>query len=219
VSDAWMPGATRVQKVIDGGSLKGGAPRAVWLALGADPQLVSARSAAEWLIRHGRACHLVWNPLTGDLVQLIPLVRAGRLIGWPRDSAMLATGIVPGVNTEGRACAQVGVVAYPWMPFTDGPAAGAGEIVDWLDSWHISRRWPAGQPKTFPRGRDAPRSRNLWARGGHYGASQVPGGASAGPGAIDIEALTGAVAGLAAGCPAPGPAARRGSRPAPDTHG
>src|SRR5260370_42529338 len=102
------------------------------------------------------------------------------------------------------------------MPFTYGPAAGAGEIVDWLDSWHISRRWPAGQPQAFPRGRDAPRSRNLWARGGHYGASQVPGGASAGPGAIDIEALTGALAGLGAGRPAPERARRARAPPAPD---
>jgi hypothetical protein len=31
----------------------------------------------------------------------------------------------------------------------------------------------------------------LWARGGHFGASQVPGCGNAGPGAIDIDRLTG----------------------------
>jgi hypothetical protein len=34
-------------------------------------------------------------------------------------------------------------------------------------------------------------SRAAWARGGHFGASQVPGCAHVGPGAIDIHRLTG----------------------------
>jgi hypothetical protein len=37
----------------------------------------------------------------------------------------------------------------------------------------------------------AERSRALWARGGHFGASQVPGCENAGPGAIDTYQLTG----------------------------
>ena len=36
-----------------------------------------------------------------------------------------------------------------------------------------------------------PRSRALWARGGHFGASQVPDCTSVGPGGIDIDLLTG----------------------------
>src|SRR5260370_32937392 len=79
VSDAWMPGATRVQKVIDGGALKGGAPRALWRARGADPPRVSARSAAEWLIPHGRARHPGRQPRTARPPPLSPLVAAGRL--------------------------------------------------------------------------------------------------------------------------------------------
>jgi hypothetical protein len=35
------------------------------------------------------------------------------------------------------------------------------------------------------------RSRVAWARGGHFGASQVPGCDNAGPGAIDIVRITG----------------------------
>src|ERR1700685_1911905 len=62
VSDAWMPGIRYVRAAADGGPLKGGAPRVVWHVLGADPQLVSARSAAQRLDQGGYPSHLVWNP-------------------------------------------------------------------------------------------------------------------------------------------------------------
>jgi hypothetical protein len=66
---------------------------------------------------------------------------------------------------------------------------GLTAILGWLDSWQIPRRWPAGQPAPFrPLGR--PRNRALWTRGGHYGASQVPGCDNIGPGGIDIDHLT-----------------------------
>jgi hypothetical protein len=66
---------------------------------------------------------------------------------------------------------------------------GLGAILGWLDSWQIPRRWPAGQPAPF-RQLTRPRSRALWARGGHYGASQVPECDNLGPGGIDIDQLT-----------------------------
>ncbi len=291
-----MPGAERFSAAADGGCLKGGAPRAVWLVLHADPMTVTARAAAEHLIELGRPSHLVWNPLSGDVAQLIPVVRAGRALGWDegphwgprsaglgwgtgpgagqpgwgagygwaqapdrtqgsgaerqeragdsdwhcqnrwasgqeweqepdwdedpvripsatwthgadwtpgvgwtrghrrRQRAATATGpavepISPpardglaGVNTEGRACVQIGVIGHAWAPFTVGPVVHVREIVSWLDSWHVARRWPAGRP-SFPgsAGPGHQRRRN-WARGGHFGASQVPGCSGAGPG-------------------------------------
>jgi hypothetical protein len=78
-----MPGAGRIRAAIDGGPLKGGAPRVVWQALDADPRTVSAGLAAQRLDRLGRASHLVWNPVNGEIVQLIPILRAGRSLGWP----------------------------------------------------------------------------------------------------------------------------------------
>ena len=66
---------------MDGGQLRGGARRVVWQTLGADPRTVSARSAAQRLDQHARACHLVWNPLQGETVQMIPILRAGRSLG------------------------------------------------------------------------------------------------------------------------------------------
>ena len=82
-----MPGADHVRGVTDGGQMKGGAPRVVWLTLGADPQLISAHAAAERLNQLGRPCHLVWNPLTGQTVQLIPIVRAALALAVAGDVA------------------------------------------------------------------------------------------------------------------------------------
>ena len=199
-----MRGAGRIRETADGGPLKGGAPRVVWHTLGIEPRAVSASSAAQRLGQAGRACHLVWNPLQGEIAQLIPVLRAGRLLGWPEELDEMtpsppaargtAAGKVAEVNTEGRLCVQIGVVAFAWAPFTSSPMCGLQQILGWLDSWTIPRRWPAGQPAAFPHGLTAPGDRRLWARGGHFGASQVPGLAAAGPGAVDVARLTGRAA-------------------------
>jgi hypothetical protein len=204
-----MPGAGHLRTAVDGGHLKGGAPRVVWQALGADPAVISARSAAERLIELGRAGHLIWNPLYGEIIQLVSVLRAGRLLGGPEGMAQLTPGCaadsgarpasaepaqpdwLPEVNSEGRLCVQVGVVANAWEPFTAGPMTGLQAILDWLDSWDIPRRWPAGAPGAYQPEQAGCGSRRLWAVGGHFGASQVPGWTAAGPGEIDIDRLTG----------------------------
>jgi hypothetical protein len=179
---------------MDGGPLRGGAPRVVWQTLGADPRTVSAQSAAQRLDQHARACHLVWNPLQGEIVQLIPILRAGRSLGWPEELSQptddAAADEVARVNTEGRICAQICVVAFAEDPFTSWPMTGLQQILGWLDSWGIPRRWPAGPPAPFPHGLTSRGDRRLWAQGGYFGASQVPDMTVAGPGAIDIERLT-----------------------------
>lgn len=205
MSHAWMPGARRIRAETDGGTLKGGAPRAVWLTLGTAPRAVSIQSAAQRLVSERRPCHLVWDPATGEIVQLISILRAGRALGAPEQLDWRA-GRVPtspeNVNTEGRLCVQIGVLGHPAEPFTDGPLLGANAIMNWLDSWNVPRRWPSGQPAGYrgvngailDRGRGRrcrERSRALWSRGGHFGASQVPDCDNIGPGAIDIDLLTG----------------------------
>lgn len=192
-----MPGAKRLWETTDGGPLNGGAPRVVWQTLGADPRAMSAESAAHSLSRLGRAPHLVWNPVQGEIVQLIPVLRAGRLLGTPEDLGQMTPPQAEAdddrlaeANAEGRLCVQVGVVAFAWDPFTSWPMTGLRRIVDWLDSWGIPRRWPAGPPAPFPHGLTTRGDRRTWARGGYFGASQVPGLTAAGPGAIDIELLT-----------------------------
>src|SRR5580700_3287128 len=188
-----MPGARCIRAQTDGGQLGGGAPRVVWLTLGADPRVISVWSAAQRLNQENRPTHLVWDPLTGDIAQLLPIVRAGCALGMPEylDYAPDRLPTCPaGVNREGRLCVQIGVLGSPREPFTSFQMIGLAAILGWLDAWQIPRRWPAGQPAPF-RQLTRPRSRALWARGGHYGASQVPECDSIGPGSIDIDQLTG----------------------------
>jgi hypothetical protein len=199
VADAWMPGARRIRAETDGGQLGGGAPRVVWLTLGADPRAISVWSAAQRLNQEDRPCHLVWDPLTGDIAQLLPIVRAGCALG-TAERLYYYEYYEPGnppdrkaaVNREGRLCVQIGVLGSARDPFTSYQMIGLGEILGWLDSWQIPRRWPAGQPAPF-RQTDRPRSRALWALGGHFGASQVPDCDSIGPGGIDIDQLVNAL--------------------------
>jgi hypothetical protein len=194
----------RVRAEADGGTLGGGAPRVVWLTLGSLANSVSVQSAAQRLAAEHRPCHLVWNPVTGEIAQLISVLRAGRALGAPD---RLGTPVrihrrPENVNAEGRVCVQIGVLALAAEPFTNGPLIGIEAIMSWLDSWGVPRRWPGGQP-TVGAGVEigvggigsavggAEGSRAAWARGGHFGASQVPGCAHVGPGAIDIHRLTG----------------------------
>ena len=194
---AWMPEASRIRAEADGGPLGGGAPRAVWLTLGSPAGAVSVPSAAQRLIGEHRPCHLIWDPATGEIAQLISVLRAGRALGAPDwlDWAPNRVQRQPSnVNAEGRVCVQIGVLALASAPFTDGPLVGVDAIISWLDSWRVTRRWPGGQPAAWPAGGKADGGTGggaAWARGGHFGASQVPGCGHAGPGAIDIHRLTG----------------------------
>jgi hypothetical protein len=200
-----MPEARRIRAEADGGPLGGGAPRAVWLALSSLVGAVSVQSAAHRLVSEYRPCHLIWDPATGEIAQLISVLRAGLALGAPDRLDWVPNRVrrrPESVNTEGRICAQIGVLADAAEPFTDGPLVGLDAIVSWLDSWGVARRWPDGQPagwadrwpdggKTGGRANGGIGSRAAWARGGHFGASQVPGCGHAGPGAIDIRRLTG----------------------------
>ena len=184
----------------------------VWLTLGADPRVVSVWSAAQRLNQEDRPCHLVWDPLTGDIAQLLPIVRAGCALGTP-EHLDYAPDRLPhrpaGVNREGRLCVQIGVLGSVREPFTSYPMIGLAAILGWLDSWQIPRRWP-GQPAPF-RQLTRSRSRALWARGGHYGASQVPECENIGPGSIDIDHLTKLDATMIGELPEPEPTRVNGS--------
>jgi hypothetical protein len=162
----------------DGGMLRGGAPRVVWLTSESDPHVVSARSVAADLIHEARPAHLVWNPCSGEVVQLVPATRAAAALGGR-------------IGREGRVCVQIMVMGSSRDPFTTELLAGLDEIMRWLDSWGVSRRWPAGPPLPVPQSYHSGRRRRDWARGGHFGASQVPETGHPDPGAIDVRRITG----------------------------
>ncbi|GAA3239484.1 hypothetical protein [Actinocorallia longicatena] len=158
--------------------MKGGAPRAVWCTSENDPHVVSARSVAQTLDGQGKPVHVVWNPVRGELVQLLPVTRAGSLIG-------------PEIGREGRVCVQIMVVGAARLPFTHGHLKDLETVMAWLDSWGVAHRWPSGPPLDVPQAYQASQDRKQWSRGGHFGQSQVPGSTTPGPGGIDIRKLTG----------------------------
>ena len=187
---AWMPGTSRIRAELDGGPLGGGAPRAVWLTLGAAGGSVSVQSAAQRLISERRPCHLVWDPVTGAIVSVL---RAGRALGaaehldWAPGQARLHPD---SVNAEGRVCVQIGVLGQPSDPFTAGTLAGVDTIMSWLDSWgHPAplAGWPA---RGLPRRR---RPAQLRALGPWRPFWCLPGTRceNVGPGAIDVDRITG----------------------------
>ena len=184
MAKAWMPGAERV----DGGGARTahgvGAPRAVWTVTGADPHEWSAGQEARRLVGEGRTAHLVWNPLTGEVAQILAATRrSGILLG---NTSMHGQYLDHG--DEGRVCLVVAVVAKESEPFTDGPLTGLKPVLEWLESWGVPRRWPSGPPglpgDRPPRAEETAR---VWSRGGHFGHDQVPGSPSTAPGRVDPE--------------------------------
>ncbi|MFL1381411.1 hypothetical protein [Nocardiopsis protaetiae] len=186
---AWMPEVER----IDGGGARAsrgiGAPRVVWTVTGADPTVWSAREEAERLVSERRTVHLVWNPLSGDTVQILPATRRGT----PSPGSTHHYGQHVDHGDEGRVCLIVAVVAHGSEPFTHGPLHGRSALLAWFDSWGVPRTWPAGTPGTGTaarpeRERERARER-AWAAGGHFGLDQVPGSTDPGPGRLDTARL------------------------------
>lgn len=178
-----MPDAGRVRCAAPtGGALLGGAPRAVWLTTESNPCTLSARAVAQWLVDNRRSSHLVWNPVSGETVQILPASAPakGQLTTGGTDRAL-----------EGRVCIVIRVIGHAFAPFTDTPLTGLSPILGWLDSWGIPRRRPAGPPSAPPVARPVSADDRLWARGGHFGHSQVPGACSSAPGAISWDRLLG----------------------------
>src|SRR5204863_8495082 len=115
---------------------------AVWQALGADTGEVPVFPTARRLTGLGRAGHLLWKPVGGEIIQLVSTLRAGRCLGAPENLVSWRPAAADGTdggwpmpapapagppavtNSEGRVCAQICVVAWPWEPFTDGPMNG-----------------------------------------------------------------------------------------------
>ena len=149
-------------------------------------------SAAQRLNQEDRPCHLVWYLLTGDIAQLLPIVRSGCALDMP-EHLDYAPDRLPhrpaSVNREGRLCVQIGVLGSVREPFTSYPMIGLAAILGWPTRGRSRGAGRPGQPAPF-RQLTRPRSRALWARGGHYGASQVPECENIGPGSIDIDHLT-----------------------------
>ncbi len=177
----WIPGARRLAAGHAGGSMAGGAPRATWHTTENDYS-ASAYSLARYLISMGYEVHVVWHPVTGEIVQLYPLNVSGR--GLKNTAGGVET------NRYGSVNIQIEVIGRAAHPFTsDTPLKGGGAIMTAIRSWGIPDVWPAGNPKPYPASYGGYRSPATWAKAGHFSHSQVPENDHGDPGAIDPRKL------------------------------
>jgi hypothetical protein len=184
--DMFLPGAKHRLAQMDGGAVSGRLPRVVWHSTENDPANTFAATIAAFLDSKNFSVHLVWNPVSGNVVQAIPANRYGRGLqefGFP-------------TNTEGNPCIQIEVVGFAAHPFTNGPCRGLGGIMDWLRS--------LGIPDVFPSGVSGDRNRQTWQRAGHFTHAVTPDNDHTDPGLIDPRKL------FAAGHPGPGHPATTG---------
>lgn len=161
---AWKAGA----KV--GGSMVGGPPRVVWHTTESDPGSID--EVVRWLLSQQTASHLVWDPSTGAIVQLLEANVAARALAHPDGT--------PETNRQGSVCVQIEVVGRAVDPFTDRPLNGLSVILAWLDELGVPRTGPPDARMSWP----------AWAAfSGHCGHAHVPGQDHTDPGAIDWQKL------------------------------
>lgn len=193
----WLAGAKVIKGLRDGGSMTGGSPRVVWHTTENDPKTTSATNIANYLNNSGNQVHIVWNPVTGEIVQMIPADRAGR--GLENHAGGVET------NRQGTVCIQIEVVGKATQPFTATACKGLDQIVTWLRSLGIPDAWPSGSPLPYPKsyGSNGQRAVFNWSKGGHFSHSQVPENVHGDPGAVDITKILSA--GVRPVVPAPRP--------------
>jgi len=180
----WLAGA----KVIfgrDGGPMLGGPRKVVWHTTENDPTRTTAANVAHYLVGTGNTVHLVWNPDTDEIVQMIPANRAGR--GLENHLGGVET------NRAGAVVVQIEVVGRASQPFTSGPLLGLPKILAWLASLGIPPVWVGTENRSVAN----------WAKAGHFGHMDVPENSHTDPGRVDKAKLAKAPA--VTGSPVRGP--------------
>jgi len=183
----WIPGATIVPCHLDGGSMMGtGEKYATIHTYESRGYGLSATEGARRLVAAGHGCTGTFNPVTGEIAQMVPANRASRTL----------VNVSGGVQTNraGSFHAQfevIGDAARPWtQDLTDAGKIGLARIIEWLDSWGVPRVWPAGPPNPFPAG---PLQAFAPGPSGYYGHSQWKENANGhgDPGAINTTVFFG----------------------------
>lgn len=178
--------------------MAGGPPRVTWHitydSLRSDGSPAIGFSAVtNYLNDKGYQVHLVWDPVTGDIIQLLPanVGGAGLVHSGPPQTNNMGE-----VNIQIEAYFTPGVVrnGVRYDQLTDTPMAGLDRIMSLADSWGIPHVAPL-----------APGNRNasVWVnQAGHYGHFNVPENDHSDP-VVPIQAILD----RAGSAPAPGPAA------------
>ncbi|GAB3676234.1 hypothetical protein GCM10027589_46380 [Actinocorallia lasiicapitis] len=189
MAELWLPGAER-QEQSNGGTMKGGPPRAVWHItwdeLDADGHGPGFGNVLSFLKRAEFCPHLMWDPWTGRIVQFYPATTSARALR--HDAGTVET------NRMGSRCLQIEIYFSPDVvrdgrkhaTVADTPAKGLDQILAWLRSWDVPDAWPAGVPEWTGNQRSA----TVWrTKAGHYGHGHVPGNTHTDPGPLPRAAL------------------------------
>ena len=152
----WMPTATRYARA--GGRMNGGSVRAVvWHTSESSPD-ADPMAIARYVAQRGSEYHVIWNPRSGKMVQLIPAGQSARALA---NNGSMQT------NRTGRVRIQICVVGrVADNPLKNSPMKGWSALRAWLASW--------GVPETDAR--DWTRSATTWTtRSGHTDHKSCPG--------------------------------------------
>ena len=176
----WIPGAIIVPCNADGGSMLGGEAYCTMHTYESGGYGLSAVEAAKRLVNAGNGCTGTFNPVTGEIAQMIPASRASRTL------RNLSGGVQ--TNRAGRFHSQFEVIGDAKRPWTqDLTAAGKAslaKIIAWNTEHGVPKVWPAGSPPVYPGG-----TPNKLAPGpsGYYAHSQWKENNHGDPGALDLR--------------------------------
>lgn len=187
--DLWMPQASH-HSVGNTGAMDGGPSRVVWHTTSNESDHEFANELG-WFTSGGAdmAPHLIWDPFTGAIAQLFPA--DSRSLSLQNDGSVRT-------NRTGDYCIQIEIVftqgesvnGKVYNSVAETPCKNLDQIMAWLDSLGIAKKWPAGPPTAFHR-QDI--SLDFWLNnGGHYGHCNVPGNSHVDPGPMpNLFASTG----------------------------
>lgn len=166
----WLPGIPYIKSSNNGGSMLGADAYFTWhtYECGYD---VSASSGARGLITQGTEVHFCFNPVTGELVQILPANVAGRGL------VNLSGGVQ--TNRQGRVNLQVEVIgraSRPWtQDVTDAGRKGVAKLIAFADAWGVPRTHPNGDQGPLTSSSPTNRSVTGWnGPGGYFCHAQVP---------------------------------------------
>ena len=126
---------------------------------------------ANYVNQQGWPYTILWNPYTGQFVQMYPADVGAR--------AFSNDGSYP-TNRHGKIRIQICVIGRAAdAPLQKSPMRGRRELMEWLDSWGIPRVDNV----------DHSRSRKSWEKSGHTTHRSAPGNNHIDPGPIDFNKL------------------------------
>lgn len=159
-SGNWMPGVKRVRASGGGDMSTGGGNevKVVWHTTESSDARGVIDTVAKYVVNKNVAYHILWNPKTGEIVQLYPANVAARAL---ENASNLAT------NRHGKLCIQVSIVGKASdRPLKAGKdLKGRRNLMEWFDGHGIPRKAIDSDS----------RSREMFTRSGHTNHRSAPG--------------------------------------------